>query len=99
MAHSWEAIFNLGNLVQKLTDEVWQHHGQLLQLASLCYETLYSEPALSEIEKSLSDKESAKASLSYLGLYNQGKVLVKQARKTGNNYSYKQAGDIFRRFF
>ena len=100
MAHSWEAIFNLGTDVQKLTDRVWQHHDELLQLASLCYETLYREPALSEIlSNEAASKSSSSTSLAYLGLYNQGKVLLKRAKKTGSNSSYSQAGDTFRRYF
>src|SRR5689334_9032808 len=46
MARSFSAIFKLGNIVQQLTQEVWQNNEHLLHLSSLCYQTLLSHAEL-----------------------------------------------------
>lgn len=110
MARSYEAIFKLGNNVQNLTPEVWQNNDQLLRLSSLCYQALLSSsPSFSSSSSSSSSSTSSadglssnfassgSSSLEYLGLYNWGRVLIKQARKTGDDRIYAEAGDKFRR--
>lgn len=101
MARSNEAIFKLGNNVQNLSQEVWQNNDQLLQLSSLCYQALLSSPSpLSTSSTTTASSSSLKrspSSLEYLGLYNWGRVLIKQARKTGDDRIYAEAGEKFRR--
>jgi hypothetical protein len=110
MARSYEAIFKLGNNVQNLTPEVWQNNDQLLRLSSLCYQALLSSSSVFHSSSSSSSSaastdsvssnftSSGSSSLEYLGLYNWGRVLIKQARKTGDDRIYAEAGDKFRRY-
>lgn len=95
MARSNEAIFKLGNNVQNLSQEVWQNNEQLLRLSALCYQGLLSSSGDNQTSSNFSPTGSS--SLEYLGLYNWGRVLIKQARKTGDDRIYAEAGDKFRR--
>ncbi len=107
MAESYEEIFRLGSNVQQLAQEVWQNNDKLLQLSSLCYQTLLSTQfggsktraynKKNMFHKSGNGGSGLALSLDYLGLYNWGRVLIKQARKSGSDDLYAQAGDKFRR--
>src|SRR5690348_5573301 len=104
MARSYEGIFKLGNNAQNTTPEVGQIGDQPLRLSSLCSQALLSSsPSFSSSSSSSSASSadgllsnnfasSGSSSLEYLGLYNWGRVLIKQARKTGDDRIYAEAG-------